>query len=79
MIQSNMKHQINYIKSLHKVFYEFKLVEIMSDSEVKEHLSFVFPHYETPKVVEEHKKEKDEDESDDDKEKEVQQKVAPVK
>ena len=78
MIKSNMKHQVNYIKSLHKVFYEFKLVEIMSDREVKEHLSFVFPHYETARVQEEHKP-KEESESDDEAEKEVQQKVAPVK
>ncbi len=41
----HMKSQVSYIKRLDKHFYEFKLIEIISDREVKEHFSFVFPFY----------------------------------
>jgi hypothetical protein len=66
MIQANMPHQKNYIKNLYKQFYEFKLIEIMSDQDVKEHLSFVFPHYEVPPVTQKIKE--DSDDSDDNQE-----------
>lgn len=45
MIASNMDKQVSFIKSLKKIIYEFKLVEIVSENELKEHFSFVFPFY----------------------------------
>jgi hypothetical protein len=33
------------VKALEKTFYEFRLIEIISESEVKEHLSYIFPYY----------------------------------
>jgi hypothetical protein len=45
MTKSNMKSQVSYIKRTKKTFFEFRLVEIISDREVKEHFSFVFPYY----------------------------------
>ncbi len=40
-----MKDQVSYIKKTKKAFHEFKLIEIISETEVKEHLSFIFPFY----------------------------------
>ncbi len=40
-----MKNQVSFIKKLKKTLYEFKLVEILSENELKEHFSYVFPFY----------------------------------
>lgn len=40
-----MKSQVSYIKKTSKTFHEYKLIEIISEREVKEHLSFIFPYY----------------------------------
>lgn len=39
--EDKLKNQIPYSKSLKKEFYEFKLIEIESETTMKEHLSFV--------------------------------------
>lgn len=57
MMQANVSRQKTFIEKLEKNFYEFKYVEIISDREVKEHFSFVYPHYE--------KKAKDKDSMED--------------
>lgn len=43
--KAHMKSQVSYIKKTPKTFHEYKLIEIINEREVKEHLSFVFPFY----------------------------------
>jgi hypothetical protein len=46
MTKSNIKSQVSFIKKSEKSFYEFRLIEIINEREVKEHLSFIHPFYE---------------------------------
>lgn len=46
MTKSHIKSQISFIKKSEKAFYEYKVIEIINEREVKEHLSFVHPFYE---------------------------------
>jgi hypothetical protein len=48
--KSHMKSQVSYIKKNDKSFHEFKLIEIVNEREVKEHLSFIHPCYEYNKM-----------------------------
>jgi len=49
MTKSYMKSQVSFIKRTEKNFYEFKLIEIVNEREVKEHMTFVHPFYEDKK------------------------------
>jgi hypothetical protein len=49
MVKSHLKSQISFIKRTEKNFYEFRLIEIINEREVKEHLSFIHPFYEDRK------------------------------
>lgn len=40
-----------FIKKIKKTFYEFKLIEIINEREVKEHFSFIHPYYESMKLI----------------------------
>jgi hypothetical protein len=40
-----MKSQISYVNGIAKEFHEFKVIEIINEKEVKEHLAFVYPYY----------------------------------
>ena len=41
-----IKSQISYVKKAEKNFYEWKLIEIINEREVKEHFSYIHPFYE---------------------------------
>lgn len=43
--QPHLKNQIPFISSIEKEFYEFKLIEITSETSIKEHCTFVHPFY----------------------------------
>jgi|LauGreDrversion4_2_1035121.scaffolds.fasta_scaffold44840_2 hypothetical protein len=45
MTKTNMRGQVPYIKRIPKTFYEFRVIEIVNEREIKEHFSFVFPYY----------------------------------
>ena len=49
MTKSYMKSQVSFLKRTEKNFYEFKLIEIVNEREVKEHMTFVHPFYEDKK------------------------------
>ena len=49
MTKSYMKSQVSFIKRTEKNFYEFRLIEIVNEREVKEHMSFIHPFYEDRK------------------------------
>lgn len=44
-LENHIKGQVSYVKKLPKQFYEFRLIEIMSDKQVKDHLKFIHPVY----------------------------------
>lgn len=44
---ANLKNQVSYMMGLKKRVYEFRLVEIISENELREHFSFLFPYYST--------------------------------
>ena len=46
MTKAHIKSQVSFIKKSEKHFYEFRLIEILNEREVKEHLTFVHPFYE---------------------------------
>ena len=50
MTKANIKSQVSYVKKAEKNFYHWKLIEIINEREVKEHLSFVHPYYEAGQV-----------------------------
>lgn len=45
MRDHSIKDQVCYVDMQSKSFYEFKLVEIISGKEVKEHMHFIHPYY----------------------------------
>jgi hypothetical protein len=46
MTKSHLRSQISFVKKSEKAFYEYKLIEIINEREVKEHISFIHPFYE---------------------------------
>lgn len=46
MTKSHLRSQISFVKKSEKAFYEYKVIEIINEREVKEHLSFIHPFYE---------------------------------
>lgn len=44
-VRSQIQNQETYVKGQPKEFREFKLIEIMSEVEVKEHFSFIHPQF----------------------------------
>jgi hypothetical protein len=50
MTKTHMKAQVSYVKKSQKNFYEYKLIEIINEREVKEHLSFIHPFFEDRSV-----------------------------
>jgi hypothetical protein len=41
----SLKNNTSYVSMEAKVFKEFKIIEIINETEVKEHFSFIHPHY----------------------------------
>jgi len=42
---------VSYVKKVEKRFYEYKLIEIINEREVKEHFNFIYPYYIQPNPV----------------------------
>ncbi len=45
MVKTTLKNTKSYIEEIKKEFRNFKLIEIINEFEVKEHLTFVHPFY----------------------------------
>lgn len=43
--KTHIENQLSFIKKIQKDFYEFKLIEIISSEEVREHCTFIHPFY----------------------------------
>lgn len=43
--KSHLDKQVSFIKKVGKHFYEFKLIEIINEREVKEHMTFIHAFY----------------------------------
>ena len=46
-----IKRQTTFIKSIKKEFYEYKLIEVVNEHEVKEHFSFIHPFYDKMQMM----------------------------
>jgi hypothetical protein len=44
-----MRNQTTFLEHKQKIYYEFRLIEIIDPYTVKEHCSFVFPYYDRDK------------------------------
>ena len=45
----NIKNQTTFLEHKQKVYFEFRLIEIIDPFTVKEHCSFIFPFYDIDK------------------------------
>ena len=48
-VGGNIKNQTTFLEHKQKVYYEFRLIEIIDPYTVKEHCSFIFPFYDIDK------------------------------